>query len=183
MERSLTSLQMALGLAVFLVYVIMASTFESTLHPFVILFSVPLALVGVVGALWLTSTPVSVVVLIGAIVLAGVVVNNAIVLVDTINRLRDGGMSRIAAIHEGARLRLRPILITTLTTVLGLLPLSLGLGEGSEVQQPLALTVIAGLSSSTLLTLVVIPVVYSLATALFGRRDGDGSIDAAPEAS
>ena len=170
MERSLTSLQMALGLAVFLVYVIMASTFESTLHPFVILFSVPLALVGVVGALWLTGTPVSVVVLIGAIVLAGVVVNNAIVLVDTINRLRDDGMERITAIHEGARLRLRPILITTLTTVLGLLPLSLGLGEGAEVQQPLALTIIAGLSSSTLLTLVVIPVVYALATALVERR-------------
>ena len=171
MERSLTSLQMALALAVFLVYVIMASTFESTLHPFVILFSVPLALVGVVGALWLTGTPVSVVVLIGAIVLAGVVVNNAIVLVDTINRLRDDGMERIAAIHEGARLRLRPILITTLTTVLGLLPLSLGIGEGAEVQQPLALTIIAGLSSSTLLTLVVIPVVYAGATSLLERRD------------
>lgn len=166
MERSLSSLQMALGLAVFLVYVIMASTFESMLHPFVILFSVPLALVGVVGALWLTGTPVSVVVLIGAIVLAGVVVNNAIVLVDTINRLRAAGMERIRAIHEGARLRLRPILITTLTTVLGLLPLSLGFGEGAEVQQPLALTIIAGLSSSTLLTLIVIPVVYAGATAL-----------------
>jgi HAE1 family hydrophobic/amphiphilic exporter-1 len=171
MERSLTSLQMALGLAVFLVYVIMASTFESTLHPFVILFSVPLALVGVVGALWLTGTPISVVVLIGAIVLAGVVVNNAIVLVDTINRLRDDGMERIAAIHEGARLRLRPILITTLTTVLGLLPLSMGIGEGAEVQQPLALTIIAGLTSSTLLTLVVIPVVYAKATALLERKD------------
>lgn len=180
MERSLTSLQMALALAVFLVYVIMASTFESTLHPFVILFSVPLALVGVVGALWLTGTPVSVVVLIGAIVLAGVVVNNAIVLVDTINRLRDDGMERIAAIHEGARLRLRPILITTLTTVLGLLPLSLGIGEGAEVQQPLALTIIAGLSSSTLLTLVVIPVVYAGATALLGRR-GTAAADAPPD--
>ena len=132
--------------------------------------SVPLALVGVVGALWLTNTPISVVVLIGAIVLAGVVVNNAIVLVDTINRLRASGMARVAAIHEGARLRLRPILITTLTTVLGLLPLSLGVGEGAEVQQPLALTIIAGLSSSTLLTLVVIPVVYAKATALLPDR-------------
>ena len=122
MDRSIRSLQLALALAVFLVYVIMASTFESVLHPFVILFSVPLALVGVVGALAVTRTPVSVVVLIGAIVLAGVVVNNAIVLVDTINRLRDGGMERSEAIAEGAALRLRPILITTLTTVLGLLP-------------------------------------------------------------
>lgn len=169
MERSIASLQLALSLAVFLVYVIMASTFESMLHPFVILFSVPLALVGVSGALWLTGTPVSVVVLIGGIVLAGVVVNNAIVLVDTINRLRADGMERIAAIHEGARLRLRPILITTLTTVLGLLPLSLGIGEGAEVQKPLALTIIAGLSSSTVLTLVVIPVVYAVLTKLLER--------------
>ena len=171
MERSLRSLQMALALAIFLVYVIMASTFESTLHPFVILFSVPLALVGVVAGLALTGTPVSVVVLIGGIVLAGVVVNNAIVLVDTINRLRDDGMERLAAIHRGAELRLRPILITTLTTVLGLTPLALGYGEGAEVQQPLALTIIAGLSSSTLLTLVVIPVVYELLTRLLERRD------------
>ncbi len=170
MERSLTSLQLALGLAVFLVYVIMASTFESVLHPFVILFSVPLALVGVVAALLLTGTPVSVVVLIGAIVLAGVVVNNAIVMVDTINRHRAAGAARAAAVHKASVLRLRPILITTTTTVLGLLPLALGLGEGAEVQQPLAVTVIAGLSSSTLLTLVVIPVVYLQLTARLERR-------------
>ncbi len=178
MERSLASLQLALSLAVFLVYVIMASTFESVLHPFVILVSVPLALVGVAGALALTGTPVSVVVLIGGIVLAGVVVNNAIVLVDTINRLRADGMERIQAIHEGARLRLRPILITTLTTVLGLLPLSLGIGEGAEVQKPLALTIIAGLSSSTLLTLVVIPVVYAVLTKLLERAPAPAPAEA-----
>lgn len=170
MERSSSSLKMALGLAIFLVYVIMASTFESILHPFVILFSVPLALVGVVGTLWVTGVPVSVVVFIGAIVLAGVVVNNAIVLVDTINRKRADGLERIPAIESAARLRLRPILITTTTTVLGLLPLALGIGEGAEIQMPLALTVIAGLSSSTLLTLVVIPVVYLLLTGLFEPR-------------
>jgi len=170
MQRSLSSLQMALGLAVFLVYVIMASTFESVLHPFVILFSVPLALVGVVGALLLTATPISVVVLIGGIVLAGVVVNNAIVMVDTINRLRDDGMARTAAIHKACVLRLRPILITTTTTVLGLLPLAFGMGEGAEIQQPLAVTVIAGLSSSTLLTLVVIPVVYAELTRRLERQ-------------
>ena len=164
MDRSLQSLQMALALAVFLVYVIMASTFESMLHPFVILFSVPLALVGVVGALALTTTPITIVVLIGGIVLAGVVVNNAIVLVDTINRMRATGVDRDEAIATAARLRLRPILITTLTTVLGLLPLALGVGEGAEIQQPLAVTVIAGLSSSTLLTLAVIPVIYLLFT-------------------
>lgn len=187
MGRSLGSLQMALGLAVFLVYVIMASTFESILHPFVILFSVPLAVVGVVFALAVTSTPVSVVVLIGSIVLAGVVVNNAIVLVDTVNREREQGKPRAVAIADGARLRLRPILITTLTTVLGLLPLAFGVGEGAEVQQPLALTIIAGLSSSTLLTLGVIPVVYLVLTRLLERTGpaaaptpGPGALEAQP---
>jgi HAE1 family hydrophobic/amphiphilic exporter-1 len=170
MQRSLESLSLALALAVFLVYVIMASTFESILHPFVILFSVPLALVGVVGALTLTGTPISVVVFIGSIVLAGVVVNNAIVLVDTINRIRDRGVERMEAIHRASMLRLRPILITTTTTVLGLVPLALGAGEGAEIQQPLAITIISGLSSATLLTLVVIPVVYLVLTRLLERR-------------
>jgi HAE1 family hydrophobic/amphiphilic exporter-1 len=169
LDRSRSSLMLALALAIFLVYVIMASTFESILHPFVILFSVPLALVGVVAALWLTGVPVSVVVFIGAIVLAGVVVNNAIVLVDTINRHRAAGAERDVAIVTAAKLRLRPILITTMTTVLGLLPLVLGVGEGAEIQVPLALTVIAGLSSSTLLTLGVIPVVYRILTSALER--------------
>jgi HAE1 family hydrophobic/amphiphilic exporter-1 len=152
-----------------MVYVIMASTFESVLHPFVILLSVPLALIGVVAGLALTSTSVSVVVLIGAIVLCGVVVNNAIVLVDTINQKRADGIERFDAVKEAARLRLRPILITTLTTVLGLLPLALGFGEGGEMQRPLALTIISGLSSATLLTLGVIPVVYLSLTRIFER--------------
>lgn len=164
MEQSLGSLQFALLLAIFLVYVIMASTFEDIVQPFVILLSVPLAVVGVALTLWALGLAVSVVVLIGAIVLAGVVVNNAIVFVDTINRLRREGRPRAVAIAEAGRLRLRPILITTFTTVLGLLPLSLGFGEGAEIQQPLAITVIGGLVSSTLLTLVVIPVVYRLLT-------------------
>jgi len=164
MRKSMGSLQFALLLAVFLVYVIMASTFENLLHPFVILFSVPLALVGVVAGLALTGHPLSVVVLIGMIVLAGVVVNNAIVLVDTINRQRAEGKARIDAIYAGARLRLRPILITTATTVLGLFPLALGFGAGAEIQQPLAVTVIGGLLSSTLLTLLVIPSVYETVT-------------------
>ncbi|MBL8616677.1 MAG: efflux RND transporter permease subunit [Deltaproteobacteria bacterium] len=169
MERSVRSLYFALLLAIFLVYIIMASTFESVLHPLVILFSVPLAVVGVIPALVLTGTPVSVVVFIGAIVLAGVVVNNAIVLVDTVNTLRAEGMERSAALAHGARMRLRPILITTLTTVLGLVPLALGIGEGAELQQPLAITVIAGLGSSTLLTLGVIPAVYLVLTRLLER--------------
>jgi len=174
MQRSMGSMKLALGLAIFLIYVIMASTFESVVHPFVIMLSVPLALVGVVIALGLSGTAVSVVVLIGAIVLCGVVVNNAIVLVDTINRQRANGMARIRAIHRASTLRLRPILITTMTTVLGLLPLALGAGEGAEIQRPLALTIIAGLLSATLLTLVVIPVVYEVVTRILERgRTGE----------
>ena len=170
MQRSMGSMQLALMLAIFLVYVIMASTFESILHPFVILLSVPLALIGVVIALFLTSTAVSVVVLIGAIVLSGVVVNNAIVLVDTINQHRGAGDNRLTAVKKASLLRLRPILITTLTTVLGLLPLALGFGEGAEIQRPLALTIIAGLSSATVLTLGVIPVVYLVLTRALERH-------------
>jgi HAE1 family hydrophobic/amphiphilic exporter-1 len=168
MAASFKSLMFALGLAVILVYLVMASQFESLLHPFVILFSIPLAAVGVALALWLTDTRLSVIVFIGLIMLAGIVVNNAIVLLDLINQLRDRGMERIAAIREGARLRLRPIMMTTLTTALGLLPMALGLGQGSEMRTPMAITVIGGLLTSTLLTLLVVPVMYSL---LDRRRD------------
>lgn len=161
MQSSFDSLKFALALAVFLVYLVMASQFESLLHPFVILFSIPLALVGAVSALWITGLTISVVVLIGLIMLAGIVVNNAIVLVDLINHLRAKGEAVNDAILKAGRLRLRPILMTTLTTILGLLPLALGIGEGAEVRMPMAITVMGGLSVSTLLTLVVVPVVYS----------------------
>lgn len=171
MERSLGSMGLALLLAIFLVYVIMASTFESLLHPLVILVSVPMAAVGVVPALALTGSRWSVVVFIGVIVLAGVVVNNAIVLVDCVNRERERGLGLTEALRYAGRARLRPIFITTTTTVLGLLPLSLGLGAGAEIQQPLAITVVAGLSASTLLTLVVVPVLYQ---ALERARGGTG---------
>jgi HAE1 family hydrophobic/amphiphilic exporter-1 len=162
MQMSFRSLQFALLLAVFLVYLVMASQFESFLHPFVILFTIPLALIGAVFALWITGSTISVVVFIGLILLAGIVVNNAIVLIDLINQMRNRGMQKLEAILEGGRSRLRPILMTTLTTVLGLLPLALGFGEGAEVRSPMAITVIGGLTVSTMLTLIVIPVVYSL---------------------
>ena len=155
-------MQFALGLAIFLVYLVMASQFESLIHPFVILFTIPLALVGAVLALYLTGTTVNVVAFIGVIMLAGIVVNNAIVLVDLINQLRASGAEKTAAIIEAGKARLRPILMTTLTTALGLLPMAIGIGEGAEVRTPMAITVIGGLIVSTLLTLVVIPVVYSL---------------------
>jgi len=162
MQESFTSMQFALALAVFLVYLVMASQFESLIHPFVILFTIPLALVGAVLALFVTGTTLNIVAFIGIIMLAGIVVNNAIVLVDLINQLRASGMDRVGAIMEAGAARLRPILMTSLTTALGLLPMALGFGEGSEVRTPMAITVIGGLLVSTLLTLLVIPVVYSL---------------------
>jgi HAE1 family hydrophobic/amphiphilic exporter-1 len=162
MDRSFNSLLMALALAVFLVYLVMASQFESLLHPFIILFSIPLALVGAVFALIVTNTELSVVVFLGLIMLAGIVVNNAIVLIDRINQLREEGQEKIEAIKQAAESRLRPIMMTTLTTTLGMLPLALGISEGTEIRAPMAITVIGGLVASTLLTLIVIPVMYSL---------------------
>ena len=162
METSLDSLRFALALAIFLVYIVMASQFESFIHPLVIMFTIPLALIGVIVVLFATGVPLSVVVFLGMIMLAGIVVNNAIVLVDYINQKRREGLDKIEAIVEAGRIRLRPILMTTATTVLGLLPMSLGLGDGAEIRTPMAITVVAGLISSTLLTLVIIPTVYSL---------------------
>ena len=162
MQQSFESMQFALALAVFLVYLVMASQFESLIHPFVILFTIPLALIGAVLALFVTGTTLNIVAFIGVIMLAGIVVNNAIVLVDLINQLKAEGKQRIDAIMEAGTARLRPILMTSLTTALGLLPMALGFGEGSEVRTPMAITVIGGLTVSTFLTLLVIPVVYSL---------------------
>ena len=162
MSDSFRSLVFALSLAVFLVYLVMASQFESLLHPFIILFTIPLALVGAILALYLTGTTISVVVFIGLILLAGIVVNNAIVLIDLINQMRQKGTDKIEAIMEGGKSRLRPILMTTLTTTLGLLPLAIGFGDGAELRAPMGITVIGGLLVSTLLTLVVIPVMYSI---------------------
>jgi HAE1 family hydrophobic/amphiphilic exporter-1 len=164
LSSSGNSLLLALGLAIFLVYVVMASTFENLLHPLVILLTVPLALFGVAGGLAFTGLPLSVPAFMGVIVLAGVVVNNAIVLVDATNRLRDDGEARLSSVEHAAALRLRPILITAITTVLGLLPLAFGFGAGIEVQRPLAVTVVGGMATATLLTLVVIPAVYVLVT-------------------
>jgi HAE1 family hydrophobic/amphiphilic exporter-1 len=162
MEASFASLQFALTLALIMVYLVMASLFESLLHPFVIMFTIPLAGVGAVFALAATGTGISVVVFIGLILLVGIVVNNAIVLIDRVNSLREEGAAKRDALIAGANQRLRPILMTTATTVLGLLPMAVGLGEASELRTPMAVTVIGGLLFSTLLTLVVIPVVYDL---------------------
>lgn len=162
LAESVNSLLFAFGLAIFLVYLVMASQFESLLHPFVILFTIPLALVGAVLSLLITNSPVSVVVFIGLILLVGLVVKNAIILVDKVNQLREAGVAKRDALVEGARSRLRPIVMTTTCTLFGFLPLAVAMGEGAEVRSPMAITVIGGLLVSTLLTLVVIPVVYDL---------------------
>ncbi|MCU0976444.1 MAG: efflux RND transporter permease subunit [Steroidobacteraceae bacterium] len=162
MRESFVSLQFALLMAVFLVYLVMASQFESLLHPFVILLTIPLALVGSVWAMYLTGTTVNVVAYIGLIMLAGIVVNQSIVLIDAVNQARERGADKHAAILEAGRTRLRPILITKLTTILGLMPMALGLGDGAEIRQPMAVTVIGGVAVASVFTLLVIPVVYSL---------------------
>ena len=179
MESTKRSMTGALLLAIFLVYVVMAVQFESLIQPFIILFTVPLALIGVIFTLDLMGIPISVVVFIGVILLAGIVVNNAIVLIDRINQDRENGSPLLEAVVSGSATRLRPVLMTTVTTVLGLLPLTgllpnmpwLGIsGEGLELRAPMALAVISGLVFSTILTLVVIPVVYSLAEGREQRR-------------
>ena len=160
MATSFQSMRFAIILAIFLVYLVMASQFESLLHPLVIMFSIPFGLVGVTLALLLTGGTVSVMVLIGLIMLAGIVVKNAILLIDYTNHARRQGVPKEEAVVQAGQVRLRPILMTTGATVLGLLPMALGLGEGSELRQPMAITVIGGLTISTMLTLVLIPVLY-----------------------
>ncbi len=161
METSSSSLTLAMVLAIFLVYIVMASQFESFLHPFLILFTIPMALIGVFITLYVLKIPIGVTVYIGMITLVGIVVNNAIVFIDYINLLRKRGIEKVEAIKQAGKVRLRPILITTSTTVLGLLPMAIGLGEGTEIRTPMAISIIAGLISATFLTLVLIPLVYN----------------------
>uniref|UniRef100_UPI00195B43CD efflux RND transporter permease subunit n=1 Tax=Desulforadius tongensis TaxID=1216062 RepID=UPI00195B43CD len=169
MAESFGDLGLAMILAVVLVYMVMAAQFESLFHPFIIMFSLPPTLVGVVLGLLTTGHRLSVPALIGAIMLIGIVVNNAIVLVDYINTLRRRGIGRSEAILTAGPIRLRPILMTTLTTVLALLPLAFGTGEGSEGWAPLAVVVSFGLTLSTLITLVLVPVVYTIFDDLGNR--------------
>ncbi|MDI6698020.1 MAG: efflux RND transporter permease subunit [Candidatus Saccharicenans sp.] len=162
-QKANRELMLAIILALFLVYMVMAMLYESLRDPLIVMFSVPLAIVGVVLILVLTNTTLNVQAYIGLIMLGGIVVNNAILLVDYTNLLRNRDqMEVMEAIQEAGRRRLRPILMTALTTIIAMLPMAIGLGEGSEVQAPLARTVIGGLTSSTFITLIVIPVVYSL---------------------
>lgn len=162
-QKAFKELMLGFILALVLVYLVMAAQFESLIDPFVILFSIPVALIGIVAVMMLTGTIFSMQAFIGCIMLAGIVVNNAILLVDYTNQLRfKHGMEMIEAVCTAGARRLRPILMTTSTTVLGLLPLSFGLGEGGESQAPLARVVIGGLLSSTVITLILIPVIYTI---------------------
>jgi len=170
-KESNRQMMIALIMAIALVYMVMASLFESLLNPFVIMFSLPVAVVGILWMLLITHTSISVPVLIGAIMLAGIVVNNGIVMVDYINQLRRRGVALNEAVLTGCRTRLRPVLMTSLTTILALVPLSLGIGEGSEVWSPLGRTVIGGLSTSAFLTLFFVPTIYlSIESRLERRR-------------
>lgn len=162
-QKAFNELLLSLVLSLLLVYMVMACLYESLRDPFVVMFSVPLAVIGVTLALFLTNTTFNVQAFIGCIMLGGIVVNNAILLVDhTILLRRRDRMPLREAIEEAGRRRLRPILMTALTTIMGLLPLALGIGEGGEAQAPMARVVIGGLTSSTLITLVFVPTIYSL---------------------
>lgn len=161
-RESFGSLKFALLLAIILVYMVMASQFESLLHPFVILLTIPLAGVGAVLLLWTLRMPFNIMSMIGIIILVGIAVNDSIILVDRINQNRRAGMDIPSAIIDAGQTRIRPILITSITTILALLPLTFGTGEGSSLRAPMALAVIGGLVTSTVLTLVVIPAVYRI---------------------
>jgi HAE1 family hydrophobic/amphiphilic exporter-1 len=170
-QKSYKEMLLAFALAIVLVYMVMASQFESLLHPLIIMFSIPFALIGVILTLVLTNTTLNVQSLMGVVMLAGIVVNNAIVLIDYVNLLRRTyGMPLHEAVEEGGRRRLRPILMTTLTTVLALTPMAIGLGEGSELQAPMARVVVGGLLVSTLITLIFVPTVYTILEDRTARR-------------
>jgi HAE1 family hydrophobic/amphiphilic exporter-1 len=161
MKDSFQSLQFALILSLVLVYMVMAAEFESLWQPFVILFAFPLSIIGVVISLWVTHTSLSVMVILGIIILGGIVVNNGIVLIEYVNILRErDGFTLYDALIEASHTRLRPIIMTALTTSLGLIPLAIGLSEGAEIQIPMAVTVMGGLLFSTFLSLIIIPAIY-----------------------
>ncbi len=159
-NRSFRNLFLALGLSIILVYMILAAQFESFLHPFIIILSVPFAITGTILMLFVTGTSLNIISLIGIVMLSGIAVNDAIIKISFINQQRRAGKGLLNAIHEAGRMRIRPILMTSVTTIFGMLPLALSLGPGALLGRPLAITVIGGLFSSTVLTLIVVPVIY-----------------------
>ena len=179
-KEAMSNLNFALLLSIILVYMVMASQFESLIHPFTILLTIPLAGVGAVWAFYLLGKPLSIMAFIGIIMLAGIAVNDSIILVDAINRFRAAGKSIHDSIVSAGENRIRPIIMTSITTILALLPLTIGMGESAALRSPMAIAVIAGLISSTLLTLVVIPCVYYVFETgkekVFGKKNQDEGI-------
>jgi len=177
-QKSFRYLGIALLVAILLVYAVMASQFESLIQPFIILFTVPLAALGVVWAFALTRITMDVTSLVGVIMLPGVIVNNGIVMVDYADQLRDAGIGRLEAIAKASRVRLRPVLMTALTTILAMIPLALSLGEGAEMWRGLAVAMIGGMTVGTFLTLYVVPTMYSLLASkkhvTLAERMGEG---------
>lgn len=169
-QESMGSLGFALLLSIILVYMVLASIFESLIHPFTVLLTIPFAVVGSILTFFLLGRTMNIMAVIGIIMLAGIAVNSSIILIDRINQLIRGGMDRRNAIIMAGQQRLRPILMTTATTILALIPLTIGFGESAQLRSPMALAVIGGLVSSTLLTLVVIPCVYDLLDRLHPEK-------------
>ncbi len=169
-QESFQDMVVLLALIVILVFVVMASQFESFSKPFIIMMAIPFSFTGVVLALLITGTTLNMIAALGAILLVGIVTKNGIVLVDYINLMRDRGLELNEAIALSGRSRLRPVLMTTATTILGMLPMALSVGEGSEMWAPMGITVIGGLTVSTVITLVIVPVLYAL-MARHGERD------------
>jgi HAE1 family hydrophobic/amphiphilic exporter-1 len=172
-QESMSNLGFALILSIVLVYMVLASQFESLIHPFTILLTIPLALVGTVLTFFVLGKTINIMAIIGIIMLAGIAVNNSIILVDRINQLMAEGLDRTTAIIQAGQQRIRPILMTSLTTILALLPLTIGFGESASLRSPMALAVIGGLTTSTLLTLVVIPCVFDVLDRLRGVFAGN----------
>jgi len=162
MQEAFKILALAFALASLLVYMVMASGFESFLHPFIVMFTIPLGIIGVVLGLLIAGRPINLPVWIGVILLAGIAVNNGIVMIDYMNQLRRRGVEGHQAVIDGAVTRLRAVLLTALTTVLGMLPMAISTSEGSEFRAPMAIAVLGGLTATTFLTLFVIPIIYSL---------------------
>ncbi len=168
-KESMRNLSFALILSLVLVYMVLASQFESLIHPFTILLTIPLALVGAFAAFFILGRPLNIIAYIGIIMLGGIAVNNAIILIDAINQLRKDGYELREAVIAGGMRRIRPIIMTSLTTILALIPLTFGFGESSALRSPMAWAVIGGLVTSTILTLIVIPCVY-MTFSLFVQR-------------
>jgi HAE1 family hydrophobic/amphiphilic exporter-1 len=168
--EAFSDIGLLLVLIIVLVYIVMATQFESLVYPFIIMFTIPFAMSGVFIALWLTNTPLSLIALIGAIMLVGIVTKNGIVMVDYMNLLVERGASVSDAVINGGKSRLRPVLMTSLTTVLGMLPMSMGLGEGSEIWQPMGIAVVGGLLMSTIITLFIVPSLYAMLESRMVRR-------------